>query len=631
MRLSHVVSRLLATVWRSAPLDLVALVAVTVLSGLTPAASAWINRAILNAVATGTDGTFSRSAVLHWALALGAVGLLAGVLPHARQYLNNDLKRRVGLLVQDTAYRVLNAVPGLRRYETPSFMDKLRVGLDAGGSAPNSAVIAGLRCAQSMITGGTFLVALMLIAPVLALLVLMAAIPAVIAELALSRKGAQLQWQLSPANRRQIFYRGIQTDRQAAKELRVFGLGDFLRSRMLSELRSINDEQRRLDRRVLRTEGTLAIIAALVAAAGTTWTVLEAAGGHRAVGDIALFVMAVIGVQGALASTVTSLADAQSALLLFRHFVDVVEMEPDLVLPASPTPVPALSEGIEMRDVWFKYDDGHPWILAGLNLFIPYGASVALVGRNGAGKSTVVKLLSRMYDPDEGAIFWDGVDIREMDPAELRARIGAVFQDYMAYDLTAAENVGIGDLGRLGDQEAIQEAAMRAGAHETITQLHSGYETLLSRIFAPLGDSHAPAAGVMPSGGEWQRLALARAFMRHDRDLLILDEPNSGLDAEAEHAIHCQLSEIRRGRTSLLIAQRLSAVRNADRIYVLGKGRVVEQGCHAELMGRDGVYRRLFTLQAKGYQDDSIPVRDGSRSVAATTTTSEPAVSVLLR
>jgi len=604
VRLSHAFSRLLAMVWRAAPLQLVSLVAVAVFSGLTPAANAWINRAIVNALVARNHGTFHRSTVLDWALALGAVGLIAGFLPHARRYISNDLRRQVGLLVQDTAYRALNAVPGLRRYETPSFMDKLRVGLDAGGNGPSTVVTAVLQCAQAMITGWTFFVALLLITPVLALLVLITAIPAVVAEIALSRKGADLQWQLSPANRRQIFYRQIQTDRQAAKELRVFGLGDFLRDRMVTEMRSINHDQQQLDLRVFATEGALALTAALAATGGTAWTVFEAASGKLSVGDVALFVMAVIGVQSALASTVASLAEGHNSLLLFRHFVDVVEMEPDLVISASPTRVPALRHGVEMRDVWFRYTDGHPWALAGVSLFIPHQANVALVGRNGAGKSTLVKLLIRMYDPQRGTILWDGVDIREMDPTELRAHVGAVFQDYMAYDLTAAENIGIGDLGRLEDRAAIMEAAKRAEAHAAIARFRSGYDTFLSRTLSPHGDSDT-ATAVLPSGGEWQRLALARAFMRHDRDLLILDEPNSGLDAEAEHSIHCTLSAMRNGRTSLLIAHRLSAVRDADLIYVLGGGRVVEQGRHSDLMASDGEYSRVFTLQALGYQDES--------------------------
>jgi ATP-binding cassette subfamily B protein len=263
-------------------------------------------------------------------------------------------------------------------------------------------------------------------------------------------------------------------------------------------------------------------------------------------------------------------------------------------------------EGIEVRDVWFRYDADHPWVLRGVNMFIPHGASVALIGLNGAGKSTLVKLLCRMYDPQRGGIYWDGTDIRDVAPDELRRRIGTVFQDYMCYDLTAAENVGVGDLNRLDDREHIRNAAEHAGVHAKLTTLPRGYDTMLSRIFLDNADKDDPKTGVVPSGGQWQRLALARGLMRADRDLLILDEPSSGLDAQAEYAVHSRLRAIRSGRTSLLISHRLGSIRDADVIFVLSEGCIVEQGTHRELMEAGGDYCRLFTLQGSGYRD---PVR----------------------
>jgi ATP-binding cassette, subfamily B, bacterial len=190
-----------------------------------------------------------------------------------------------------------------------------------------------------------------------------------------------------------------------------------------------------------------------------------------------------------------------------------------------------------------------------------------------------------------------------MNPEDLRARIGTVFQDYMAYDLTAAENIGMGDLDRLGDTTRVRGAAVQAGADEQLTRLPRGYDTLLSRIFFDNKDKDNPETGVFLSGGQWQRIAVARGLMRADRDLLILDEPSSGMDAEAEHALHRRLYQIRKGRTSLLISHRLGSVRDADMICVLAAGRVAEQGTHATLMKAGGEYSRLFTLQSSGYQE----------------------------
>ncbi|NUR83886.1 MAG: ATP-binding cassette domain-containing protein, partial [Nonomuraea sp.] len=254
-----------------------------------------------------------------------------------------------------------------------------------------------------------------------------------------------------------------------------------------------------------------------------------------------------------------------------------------------------LRGGVELDDVWVRYGEDQPWVLRGVDLTIPHGACVALVGLNGAGKSTLVKLLCRFYDPARGAVRWDGTDLRDADPAELRSRLTAVFQDYVAYDFTAAENIALGSLD--ASPEQVRAAARLAGVDAALERLPYGYATLLSSRF--LDD--AEAGGAVLSGGQWQRLALARALVRGERDLLVLDEPSAGLDAEAEHAIHRRLREHRAGRTTLLISHRLSAVRDADLIVVLAEGRIVERGTHATLMAAGGEYARLFTLQASGY------------------------------
>jgi ATP-binding cassette subfamily B protein len=213
----------------------------------------------------------------------------------------------------------------------------------------------------------------------------------------------------------------------------------------------------------------------------------------------------------------------------------------------------------------------------------------------------LVKLLCRFYDPTKGSILWDGVDIRDVDPARLRLRMAAVFQDYMNYDLTARENIGLGDVSALDDLPRIRRAARRVGMHDRLATLSRGYETYLSRILLPELDGTRADAGVELSGGQWQRLALARAFLREGRDFMILDEPSSGLDAEAEHEIHAALTRHRADRTSLLISHRLSTVRDAELIVVLADGRVVESGDHDCLVSTGGEYARLFALQASGY------------------------------
>jgi ATP-binding cassette subfamily B protein len=352
--------------------------------------------------------------------------------------------------------------------------------------------------------------------------------------------------------------------------------------------------------------------------------------GQLSVGDVSVFALSVVGVQRAISGMVSRLASVYESTMMFEHYLDIVSVGPDLSLAAAPRPLPPLRGAIEVRDVWFRYDDDHPWVLRGVNLTIPAGQSVALIGLNGAGKSTLVKLLCRLYDPVRGDIFWDGVNIREISPADLRARIGTVFQDYMSYDLTASENIGLGDLEHLSSLPRIHAAAAAADIHDKLASLPRGYDTLLSRIFLDRTEQGDPETGVILSGGQWQRLAVARGFMRADRDVLILDEPSSGMDAEAEHDLHRRLCVMRAGRTSLLISHRLGSVRDADVIYVLRHGQVAEQGTHGALMAARGEYHRLFTLQGRGYladgEDGPGPAAPGPEAWAGPRDSVSPAV-----
>jgi ATP-binding cassette subfamily B protein len=285
--------------------------------------------------------------------------------------------------------------------------------------------------------------------------------------------------------------------------------------------------------------------------------------------------------------------------------LSIVDGETDLPVPQKPSPVPVLSSGIEFRDVWFRYSPEHPWVLRGVSFRVGHGRSLGLVGRNGAGKSTIVKLLCRMYDPERGAVLWDGVDLRDMDPAELRRRIGAVFQDYMTYDLSAYENIALGDLPN-ASLERVTEAAQRSGADAFVRELPRGYDTLLSRIFFQGDEEDGDSdRGVTLSGGQWQRLAIARAYLRGRQDLLILDEPSSGLDAETEARIHRQLREYRGSRTSVLISHRLGSVREADELLVVDGGEVAERGTHDELIAYGGLYAGMFAAQAEGYRSET--------------------------
>ncbi|MEV8634544.1 ABC transporter ATP-binding protein [Streptosporangium sp. NPDC051023] len=593
-----------ALAWRGGPGLLAAQAVLACAAGLAPVLTAWFTKILLDRL-TGPGATVP--ALLACAAALLVLGALAGTVPHLAGYAEAELERGVGLLARERLYTAVNRLPGLVRLEDPEFQDRLHLAEQASRSGPGRLVTSALGLAQAAIMIGGFLLTLTSVSPVAAAAVLLAVVPLVRVHLRLSREQAAMLWSTGHGQRRELFFARLLSMPHAAKEVRLFGLGDFFRDRMLDELRAVNAEQRRVGLRRLRGQGALALLAAAIAGAGLLWIVGEAVAGRATVGDLSVFVAAVAGTQAALAGAVQGLAAGHQALLLFDHYQAVSAAGPDLPLRPRPTATPALSRGVELRDVWFRYGPEQPWILRGVDLSIPFGRSLAVVGLNGAGKSTLVKLLCRFHDPDRGSIRWDGVDLRELEPAALRERVGAVFQDFGAYDLSAEENISVGDLSALGDRARVEAAARRAGADAVVRGLPRGYDTLLTKMFFRGSADEEEQTGVTLSGGQWQRVALARGLLRERSDLMILDEPSSGLDPRAEHEVHTVLREHRAGRTTLLISHRLSAVRDADVIAVLADGRIAELGGHDDLMRAGGRYAELFETQARGYAAAGTP------------------------
>jgi len=596
-----------ALAWRARPGILAGYLAAQLVAGALPALTVSLTKMALDRVSARSES----GAILAAAAALAAAGFGTSVLPPAVRYLQGELGRSVALLAKDRLYRAVARIDTLDVLETPGFRDRLRLAEQASRGGPADVLDSASATVRSAVALAGMVAVVTSISADVAAVLLCSAVPALIAQIELSRRRAGMAWRVSPAERRELFYTELLTSLSAAKELRLFSAGRLFHRRMLDELFTGNAERHRLDRAELRTQGLLAALSAVLAGGALMWTLLNSARGRLSVGDAGAVIVAMAGLESALAAAVSSVALGYHASLLLDHYLALVATPCDV--DSTPEVGRAASEpvhrGIELRDVWFRYGDGLPWVLRGVSVTLPYGHAVALVGENGSGKSTLVKLLCRFYEPTRGSIRWDGTDIRDLPPAALRGRIAAVFQDFMCYELTAAENVAIGDVdGRDAldlSPARITEATRRAGVHDTLAALPRGHDTMLSRTFVDYAD--AEANGVLLSGGQWQRLALARALLRGHRDLLILDEPSSGLDATAEHELHRLIAEHRRGRTCLLISHRLSASRDADRILVLESGQLVEQGSHHELMAAGGRYARMFRLQASGYQPAAAP------------------------
>lgn len=608
--------------WHCAPLLAAVQLLATVAAGLVPVATANLTAALIDRLGAGDHG----GSAAGW-LTGAAIGATAGgaLLQHANRYSSRELARRVDVRIQQDLFESVTACDDLAQLENPGFHNQVRLAQQAATAGPQQLVSTVLSILQGGITTTGFLVSCLIFAPIPTMLLLVSAVPEILAQRRLSRMRARTTAAAAPHFRRQLFYVQLLLDLRAAKEIRLFGLGARFLRRLRAETAEAQSLDRAVDRATLRTDAGLSILTALVSGAALGIVVFDIAHGRGRIGDLAVLVAALAGVQTGLAGIVAQIASLSQTLILFGYYTALVDHGPAPVPERAPEPrAPALEprEGIRFHDVWFRYDASADWVLRGLDLQMPPHTVVGLVGLNGAGKSTIAKLLCRLYAPTRGRITWDGEDLCDIPVDRLRSRITAVFQDFMAYDLTAHDNIAVAASTHAADAEAgfgvarteVVAAASAAGAHELLSVLPRGYDSMLSRIFADDSTPGAPAAipGAMLSGGQWQRVALARAAMRGDARLFILDEPSASLDPQAEAAQRERLRALLAGRIGLLISHRLDSIRQAGLIVVLRDGAVAEQGTHDELLAHDGEYARLFRLQARGFLDTAQPLPGSS-------------------
>ena len=447
--------------------------------------------------------------------------------------------------------------------------------------------------AQDVVTVIAFSAGLMIYAPWLILLLVLALVPAFIGEAHFNAQSYSLNYQWTPERRELDYVRQTGASVETAKEVKIFGLNAFLieRYRTLSE--RFYAANRALAIRRASWGGLLTALGTLgyyVAYAFIAWRTVR---GDFTIGDLTFLAGSFRRLRNLLEGLLMGFSQVAGQALYLDDLFSFFEIEPEIVSPPNPRPFPSpVREGFVFEDVGFSYPGAERWAVRHLSFTLHAGEVLALVGENGAGKTTVVKLLARLYDPDEGRILLDGHDLREYDIEQLRAHIGVIFQDFVRYHLTAAENIAVGQIDARDDRERIVEAARRSLADAVIARLPDGYDQVIGKRFKK---------GIDLSGGEWQKIAIARAYMR-DADLLILDEPTAALDARSEFEVFQRFKELSSNTTAVLISHRFSTVRMADRILVLEGGQIEEVGSHDELLAAGHRYAELFELQAAGYR-----------------------------
>ncbi len=603
-------------VWRSSPRLLAGFITLMMLQALLVPLQLALTRAVIDRAAFDlglleyVDPVAALLPLLAWiGLAAGVLALGQLIQPFTSTFQGLAADRLTGY-VTEQVIRAANRLQGLARFEDPAFADDLqRARKRASRGALDLTLYVG-RAAIELFTVGSLALVLFALHPLIPFLLILATLPQMKRQWEYSERTVSHLYIQTPEARRLEYCREVLLAPDAAKDVHLYEMGPFFRRRYDSIFASTTESLNRM-RRPLAVKIALAAVLATVASSAVyvyvAWMILQ---GERTVGDLALYGGAATVLQINLIALGAEIGLLPLVLGFLPSLFRIIDAPPDLTQsgasfdrtgapPARPLPAgvakgghPLRFQSIAFENVSFTYPGCADQALRDLSFTMGQSECVALVGRNGAGKTTIVKLLLRLYDPTSGKILLNGVDLRDYDLNELRRHIGVIFQDFVRYELTAAQNIGMGQIDLLHDAARLSSAAERAGAAELLDRLPDGLDTQLGRAFG----------GRELSDGEWQKLALSRAYLR-DAQLLVLDEPTASLDVQTEYEIYTRFHELTRDRTTLLISHRFSTVRMADRILYLSDGRIQEAGNHAELIDLSGEYARLFNLQASQYLD----------------------------
>ena len=582
-------------VWQTNRWATIGLGFLTLVGALLPASQAWVGKLIVDGVVAsiqrGAAPEQVRSVFVYLIIEL-ALFLLSAGLNQARRLIQQLIQLQLANRIRgEIIHKALNL--DLAFFEHPDFYDRLQNARRESGYKPVDLINDTFLIVQNTITLISFAVLLLRFSPWLVIILLITSIPAFVAETRFAEEGFRLLTYRAPETRQINYLSRLLTEDTSAKEIKLFNLGETLLARYMTLFEKFFHEDRSLALRRAVAGFSLGLIATLGFYGSYAWIVWQTVHGRISLGDMTLYLTIFRQGQSTFQGILSGIGSIYENNLFMANLFDFLGLKPQMKVAAGTQKLPVpLRQGIEFLGVGFRYPDSEEWALRDIDLTIHPGEKIALVGPNGAGKTTLIKLLSRLYDPTEGTILIDGIDIRELDPLDLRQRIGVIFQDFVRYHLAASENIGFGQIEALNRLEQIIESARKSGAHSIIENLPDGYQTMLGRWFH---------GGHELSVGQWQKIALARAFMR-DAEILVLDEPTASLDAETEYEIFRRFQELTVGKMAILISHRFSTVRMADRIAVIQEGRIAEIGSHHDLLNQGGIYGHLFSLQAEGYR-----------------------------
>jgi ATP-binding cassette subfamily B protein len=587
---------LLRILWDSGPLVVTWGILFRIIVAFAPLGIAAVAAWIVNGVQGRIVGQELRPH-FWWMVALEVIlAVTMAALLRVIDYLDSVLADRythyVSIRVMDQASKL-----DLTTYEDPIFYDRLeRARVQA---TDRLAMIQQMgRLLQQLVTTLAFTGLLLRSSPWLLLLMAAGVFPSFLGETHYAFLGYAKNFRQTPAKRQMDYLRQVAGSREGAKELKVFGLSGFLTGRFRQISQRIYEENVALSQRKLFWGGSLTLVGTLGYYGSYAFVIWRALHGAYNIGIFTLLTTAIQQASSNLTQAFSTASGIADQALFLTDLIAFFEMKPTLRSKPDALPAPRpIRAGFEFRNVSFSYPGTDRYVLKDFNFVFASGERIALIGENGEGKTTVVKLIARLYDVTEGQILLDGVDLRDYSIEDLHHEIGVIFQDFMRYEMTARENIVVGRVDGNGSLESIrltciEEAARKSQASEVIRKLPERYDQMLGRRFE---------GGVDLSAGEWQRMALARAYLR-DAQLLILDEPTAALDAKSELQAFERFAELTAGKMALLISHRFSTVRMADRIVVLEGGKLVEEGTHAQLLASGGRYATMFEMQAASYR-----------------------------